>query len=84
LGSPFKGISLARNKHISHTFMDNSKRKRLSADNGFNSIYGMAFLGALVYFIQHASSFWEGVLGVFKAIFWPGFILYKVLELLNL
>lgn len=49
-----------------------------------NSIYGLGFLGAAVYFIQHASTFWEGVLGVIKAIFWPGVLVYKVLELLKM
>ncbi|MBS1527264.1 MAG: hypothetical protein JST19_16550 [Bacteroidetes bacterium] len=47
-------------------------------------LYGMGFLGALVYFIGHALSFWTGVLGVVKAIFWPAFVIYKVLELLKL
>lgn len=47
-------------------------------------VYGMAFIGALVYFIQHATSFGIGVLGVIKAIFWPAVIVYKVLELLKL
>lgn len=56
-----------------------------SVDNG-NAvvIYGMAFIGALVYFIQHASSFWAGVLGFFKAIFWPAVLIYKALELLKM
>ncbi|HEY9000714.1 MAG TPA: hypothetical protein VIM89_05145 [Mucilaginibacter sp.] len=47
-------------------------------------IYGMGFLGALVYFIVHAISFWAGALGIIKAIFWPAFVIYKVLELLKL
>ncbi|HVS92837.1 MAG TPA: hypothetical protein VHB54_19280 [Mucilaginibacter sp.] len=47
-------------------------------------LYGMGFLGALVYFIGHAVSFWMGVLGFVKAIFWPAFVIYKVLELLKL
>ena len=48
------------------------------------AIYGMGFLGALVYFIQTASGFWMGVLGIFKAIFWPAMVIYKVLELLKI
>ncbi|MFH0921284.1 MAG: hypothetical protein V1913_13105 [Fibrobacterota bacterium] len=44
------------------------------------AIYGMGFIGAAVYFIQHAVGFWAGVLGFFKAIFWPAIVLYKVLE----
>lgn len=46
-----------------------------------DSIYGLGFIGALVYFIQHATSFWSGVLGIGKAIFWPALVVYKVLEI---
>ena len=42
--------------------------------------YGVAFVGAAVYFIQHAASFWEGVLGVLKAMVWPALLVYKALE----
>lgn len=51
---------------------------------GSGAIYGLGMLGALVYFIQHASSFMEGVIGFFMAVFWPGVILYKVLEIFKL
>lgn len=50
----------------------------------FGGIYGMAFIGAVVYYIQHAATFLAGVLGVLKAIFWPAVIMYKVLELLKM
>jgi hypothetical protein len=59
-------------------------KKKTIMDNGCGGIYGLAFLGALVYFIQHASTFWEGVLGIFKAIFWPGVLMYKLLEYLKI
>jgi hypothetical protein len=45
-----------------------------------SAIYGLAFLGALFYFLSHATTFWMGVLGVVKAIFWPGVLIYKLLE----
>ena len=61
---------------------DNTRR-RIVVESGWSSMYGLAFLGALVYFIQHSTSFWGGVLGVIEAIFWPGVILYKVLEMLK-
>lgn len=47
-------------------------------------VYGMAFLGAVVYYIQHAASLGAGVLGIFKAIFWPAVLMYKVLDLLKM
>ena len=50
----------------------------------WGSFYGMGFLGAVVYFIQHATSFWEGLLGVLKALFWPALLMYKLLEYLKL
>ncbi len=50
----------------------------------FGGIYGMAVIGALIYFIQHADTFWAGIIGAIKAIFWPAVIIYYVLGLLNL
>jgi hypothetical protein len=54
-------------------------------DNGASTaVYGMAFVGALVYFIQHATSLWGGVLGILKAIMWPAVLIYKLLEFLKM
>ncbi len=53
-------------------------------DGVFGGIYGLAFIGAAVYFIQHAASFWGGVLGFFKALFWPAILMYKLLEFLKM
>lgn len=44
------------------------------------AIYGMGFIGAVIYFIKTAAGFWAGVLGIIKAIFWPAVVLYKTLE----
>ncbi len=44
--------------------------------------YFMAFIGAAVYFIQGAASFWIGVLGFLKALVWPAFLVYKLLDFL--
>lgn len=53
--------------------------------NGISSgVYGVAFIGAAVYYIQHAATFWTGALGIFKAIFWPAFLIYKLLEFLKM
>jgi hypothetical protein len=61
--------------------MTADKMKNNSMSGG---IYGMAFIGAAVYFIQHAATFWEGVLGFIKAIFWPAVLIYKLLEYLKM
>ena len=49
-----------------------------------SAIYGLAFIGALIYFIQHATSFWLGCLGLLKAIVWPAILIYKLLEFLKM
>ena len=47
-------------------------------------IYGLGFIGALIYFIQHANSFGTGCLGFLKAIVWPAILVYKSLEFLKM
>ena len=47
------------------------------------AVYGLGFIGALVYYLGNADSFWVGALGVLKAIFWPAFLIYQALERLN-
>lgn len=46
-------------------------------------MYGVGFIGAAAYFIQHAQTFSDGVVGVLKAAVWPAFLVYKLLELLK-
>lgn len=48
------------------------------------AVYGLGFIGAVVYFIQHASSFWDGVLGILKAMVWPAFVVHKLLGFLKI
>ena len=52
-------------------------------EKAFGSIYGLAFVGAAVYFIQHSTSFWDGVLGFLKAIVWPAILMYRLLDYLK-
>jgi hypothetical protein len=51
---------------------------------GGGAVYGLGFIGALVYYIQSATSFWDGVYGVFQALVWPAFLVYGVLHTLKL
>ena len=60
------------------------KKSKYMGGGPSSAVYGLGFVGAAVYFIQHATTFWEGVLGILKAILWPGFLIYKVLELLKM
>jgi hypothetical protein len=58
------------------------KMGRCGAAGG--GIYGLAFLGALVYYIQHAASFLDGLFGFLKALVWPAILVYKLMEFLKM
>ncbi|HOE15552.1 MAG TPA: hypothetical protein PLH82_02705 [Candidatus Paceibacterota bacterium] len=44
------------------------------------AVYGLGLIGAAVYFIGHAATFWIGFLGLLKAIVWPAFLIYYAFE----
>jgi hypothetical protein len=45
--------------------------------------YMLGFIGAAVYYISAATTFWGGVVGVCKAIVWPAFLIFKLLKFLG-
>lgn len=52
-------------------------KKNMQNNAGGGAVYGLGFIGAAVYFIGHANTFWVGVLGFVKAIVWPAFLVYE-------
>jgi hypothetical protein len=50
---------------------------------GSDTMYGMGFIGAAIYYISIAHGFWMGVLGFLKAIIWPVFFVYDALKFLQ-
>lgn len=50
----------------------------------FGGGYGLGFIGALVYLMQNATSFWNGVLGVLEAIVWPAILVYHLFQFLKI
>ena len=60
------------------------KKKNNKANQGVSGgIYGLGWVGALVYYIGHAASFWGGVLGFLKSLVWPAFLVYELLKYLG-
>jgi len=47
-------------------------------------VYGLAFIGAVIYYLQHATDFLSGLLGIVKALVWPAMLVYKLLEFLKM
>jgi hypothetical protein len=58
--------------------------KRAMHKTSHGCVYGLAFIGAAVYFLQNSHTFWAGVLGILKALVWPAFLIYKLLEFLKM
>lgn len=48
------------------------------------AVYFMGFIGAAVYYIMQANTFWVGVLGFLKAIVWPALLIFKLLDFLQM
>lgn len=52
--------------------------------NDASTIYGLAVVGAAVYYIQQSTTFWTGALGLLKGIVWPAMLIYRVFEMLKM
>lgn len=58
-------------------------KEQIQQHTANNPIYGMGFIGAAIYYISHATSFWMGVVGFLKACVWPAFLVYEALKTLG-
>lgn len=63
---------------------DIEKKKHHHSKGSGDGVYWLGVVGALVYYLQLANTFKEGLLGIFKAIFWPAFLIHKILTLLGM
>jgi len=65
-----------------------STRREKNAVKHYNSgasgaVYGLGMIGAAIFFIGQAATFWAGVLGFLKAVVWPVFLVLKAFQALN-
>ncbi|MDD5184621.1 MAG: hypothetical protein PHS84_05100 [Paludibacter sp.] len=60
----------------------NDKNRNHQATASGGAVYGLGLIGAAIYFISNATTFWVGVLGFLKAIVWPAILVYKALKAL--
>ncbi len=59
------------------------RTKVIHRGGGAEAVYGLGFIGAAIYFISLAPTFWLGVLGFLKAIVWPAFLVFAALKSLG-
>ena len=48
-----------------------------------DAVYAFGLFGAWIYYFTHATTIWDFVLGLFKGLFWPGFLVYDLLKFLG-
>ncbi len=61
------------------------KKDRVYAYNSSGgAVYGLGFIGAVVYYISNATGFWVGVFGILKALVWPAFMVYNIFKFLGI
>lgn len=51
---------------------------------GSGAIYGLGAIGAAIYYISTAESFWGYVVGILKAIVWPAFLVFEAMKQLGM
>ncbi len=66
------------------TWASSCGKKKVGSNAGAGVVYCFGLVGALVYYIQTSSGFWDGVVGVFKALVWPGFLVFELLKFFKL
>jgi hypothetical protein len=59
-------------------------KKEMQNNASSGAVYGLGFIGAVIYFISTACTFWMCVLGILKAIVWPAFMVYEAFKFLAL
>lgn len=58
-------------------FHDMSNRIEHHGPSG--AVYGLGVIGAAIFYISQATSFWSGFVGFLKALAWPAFLVYQAL-----
>ena len=62
---------------------DKPCRNKNSSHATGGAVYFFGFIGAAIYYISIATTFWMGVLGFLKAIVWPVFLVMEALKSLG-
>ena len=60
------------------------KQKEIYKGGASEAVYGFGLIGAWIYYLGHATTFWVGALGVLKGIAWPAMLVYELLKYLNM
>jgi len=63
---------------------EEKKKKVVYRSSASDAVYGLGLIGAWVFYLSHATTFWMGVLGFLKGIVWPAMLVYEALKYLHM
>ena len=63
---------------------EQKQQKVIYRGGASEAVYGLGLIGAWVYYLTHATTFWLGVLGILKGIFWPAMLVYELMKYLGM
>lgn len=69
------------NEEKNYDYKNRNHSHQANASSG--AVYGLGLIGAAIYFISQATTFWLGVLGFLKAIVWPAILVFDALRALH-
>ena len=55
-------------------------KKTIKENTSGSAVYCLGVIGAAIYFIGNAATFWVGVVGALKAFVWPAFLVYEAFK----
>lgn len=59
-------------------------KKEIHENSPSGMVYFLGVIGAAIYFIANATTFWVGVLGFLKALVWPVFLVHELFKFLKI
>lgn len=63
---------------------ESNKQKVTYKGSASDAVYGLGLIGAWIYYLTTATSFWMGALGILKGIFWPAMLVYELMKYLGM
>jgi hypothetical protein len=73
-----------KKKAVKKSTQPKTKKCMSSPCSPSGAVYGLGFIGAVIYFFSTATGFWVGVLGLLKALVWPAILVYELFKFLVL
>jgi hypothetical protein len=77
------GLNLSKLGNHIHLYKRIIMAKEISSNAPAGAVYGVGLIGAAVYFISTATTFWLGLFGVIKALVWPAILVFDAFKALG-